>query len=267
MSTIKRILVPFDFSEPSIHALEYAVNFVGREREVQLLALYVSKMELAPRDREDLEKQFAQLLGTMGGPLRIAPELIEGEGELVPVVMETVTSYDADLIIMGTMGDSVGEDAVTNTSQLVLEADCPVISVPFASNIALPKSIALVMGPEEIEDKHTMMMLLDVARTFDSKVHVLTIYRDAIYSSEKGGPVHSERNEETLEYYLEHFYTEHFFAKNQDVEQGIYQYITEKEIDLLAIMPRNHAQKTEPSEGRLTKLLTLHATVPVLTLD
>ncbi len=76
-----------------------------------------------------------------------------------------------------------------------------------------------------------------------------------------------ETNEESLEYYLEHFYAEHNFEKNQDIEKGILEYIEEKDIDLLTILPRNHAQKTLPSEGRLTKLLTLHSSVPVLTLD
>ena len=60
---------------------------------------------------------------------------------------------------------------------------------------------------------------------------------------------------------------EHSFSKNQDVEEGILEYINEKKIDMLAILPRNHAKKSTPSEGRLTKLLTLHSEIPVLTLD
>ena len=152
---------------------------------------------------------------------------------------------------------------MTNTSELVLRADGPIITVPFGSEVKIPEEIALVLGKEEIERPKVLALLLDIARSFNSKVHVLTIYKESIY----GEKVLVETNEDTLEYYLEHFYEEHNFAKNQDIEKGILDYLEEKKIDLLAILPRNHAQKTKPSEGRLTKLLTLHSSVPVLTLD
>ena len=119
------------------------------------------------------------------------------------------------------------------------------------------------MGGEKIDDKEVLETLLDVARTFDARVHALTIYKESIYDEE----AIKESNENLLEYYLEHFYEDHSFSKNDDVEQGILDYITEKNIDMLTILPRNHTEKSEPSEGRLTKLLTLHSEIPVLALD
>jgi len=145
----------------------------------------------------------------------------------------------------------------------VLQANCPVISVPYGCAINEPKDIALVLGGDKIDDKDVLRVLLDIARTFDSRVHVLTIYKESVYAEEAV----KEQTENLLEYYLEHFYTEHTFNKNQDVEEGILTYIQEKNIDLLAILPRNHTMRSTPSEGRLTKLLTLHSEVPVLTLD
>ena len=71
----------------------------------------------------------------------------------------------------------------------------------------------------------------------------------------------------TLEYYLETLDYRHAFPQNTDIEQGIANYIREHDINLLAILPRNHAQKTEPSEGRLTKLLTLRTEIPLLAID
>ena len=119
------------------------------------------------------------------------------------------------------------------------------------------------MGGELIDNKKLLGTLLDIARTFDSRVHVLTIYKESIYEEHST----ADSTENSLEYYLEHFYVEHTFNKNQDVEEGIFNYINEKKIDLLVILPRNHAQNSTPSEGRLTKLLTLHSEIPVLALD
>ncbi len=263
MSLIKKILVPFDFTEPAIAALDYALNFVGLNKPIQVNAVYASPVSVIEKNRNEAMENFARVVASLNRRTHLHPELIVTEGTLVESILRTRKNQKADLVIMGTLGDSSIEENVTNTSTLVLEADCPVITVPFGSETTIPEEIALVLGKEVIENPKILGLLLDIARTFNARVHVLTIYKESIY--DENAVV--ETNEASLQYYLEHFYAEHNFEKNQDIEKGILEYIEEKNIDLLTILPRNHAQKTKPSEGRLTKLLTLHSSVPVLTLD
>ncbi|MEX0362474.1 MAG: universal stress protein [Allomuricauda sp.] len=261
--SIQKILVPFDFSEASINALEYATVFVGPTRNIELQALYVSAMPITEGQEKTLKLDFGEVVKSFNTKIKTPPSFSTVTGNLIESILEWHNANGSDLILMGTMGDKVTDEAITNTSRLVLEANCPVISVPFGTPIREPKDIALVMGREEIDDKEVLKTLLDVARTFDSRVHALTIYRESVYAEESI----VDSTENLLEYYLEHFYEEHAFSKNQDVEEGILEYINKKNIDLLAILPRNHTQMSTPSEGRLTKLLTLHSEIPVLTLD
>ncbi|WP_350284875.1 universal stress protein [uncultured Croceitalea sp.] len=263
MSNINKIVIPFDFTEPAIAALDYGLKFVGFERPILLEAVYASSSEVTENEKTEVRENFSKIVDSLKRHTKIRPTLRVLHGDLVDTILNERNQQDADLILMGTLGDVSVEEHVTNTAKLVLEADCPVITVPFGPEMDIPKNIALVLGKEEIENPKVLGLLLHIARSFDAKVHVLTIYKESIY----GENAVVETNEESLEYYLEHFYAEHSFTKNEDIEKGIYDYIEEKNIDLLAILPRNHAQKTKPSEGRLTKLLTLHATVPVLTLD
>lgn len=263
MSNIKKILVPFDFTEPAIAALDYTLSFVGWDNPIQIMALYVSSGQVIDTARKEAKEDFARIVNSLNKRTHFHPELMISEGDLTNSILNARRTLGADLVIMGTLGDSSIEEHITNTSELVLQADSPIITVPFGSEAKTPNDIALVLGKEEIEQPKVLGLLLDIARTFNAKVHVLTIYKESIY----GEKVLVETNEETLEYYLEHFYAEHSFEKNQDIEKGILDYIEEKKIDLLAILPRNHAQKTKPSEGRLTKLLTLHSSIPLLTLD
>lgn len=263
MSAINKILIPFDFTEPAIIALDYALKFVGFDKPIQVEAIYASEVDFCEADVKDTLTNFTKIVTSLNKRTMLEPKLEIVKGKLVDTVTSAKKQYDADIIIMGTMGDTDVEEHATNTSRVVLESDSPVISIPFGTEIEVPREIALVLGKEEIEVPNVLSLLLDIARKFNAKVHVLTIYKESIY----GEKAIVETNEDTLEYYLEHFYSEHSFEKNQDVEQGILDYIEEKNIDLLAILPRNHAKKTKPSEGRLTKLLTLHSTVPVLTLD
>ncbi|MEC3964352.1 universal stress protein [Flagellimonas halotolerans] len=263
MSSLNKILIPFDFSEASVNALEYVVNFVGTERAINILGLYVGVMPMSESDSEKLKRDFLKVLDSFNVKLKVNPEFTTDTGEVIGTILSAQEKSNADLIMMGTMGDKITDEAITNTSKLVLEANCPVISIPYGTAIKEPKNIALVMGGEKIDDKNVLGTLLDIARDFDARVHVLTIYKDSVFDEE----AIKDSNENLLEYYLEHFYADHTFTKNEDVEQGILDYINEKNIDLLAILPRNHAEKSSPSEGRLTKLLTLHSEIPVLALD
>lgn len=260
---MKKILIPFDFTEPAIGALEYALRFVGYQRPIAIEAIYASAAAPTPAQTKEAQESFQAIVATLNLKTALPPELSMVQGGLTETILSERNREQADLIIMGTLGDTSAEEPITNTSKLVLEADCPVISVPYGPGLEPPKAIALVLGKETIEHPEVLGMLLNISRMFNAKVHVLTIYKDSIYDEAMA----VEDNEETLAYYLEHFYAEHTFEKHQDIEQGILEYIAEKDIDLLAIIPRNHADKTKPSEGRLTKLLTLHSKVPVLALD
>ncbi|UII77048.1 universal stress protein [Flagellimonas sp. HMM57] len=263
MNLITKFLIPFDFSEASINAMKYAMSLAGPNRDVDILALYVASMPITESEEETLKIDFSNVLKSFQRKVKNTPSFITAKGEIIKKILETQEEHEANLIVMGTMGDKSTDEAITNTSRLALEANCPVISVPFGCDIKEPNDIALVLGNEKIDDKEVLRTLLDISRTFDSRVHVLTIYKESVYAEESI----VDSNENLLKYYLEHFYEEHAFSKNQDVEEGILDYITKKNIDLLAILPRNHTKNSTPSEGRLTKLLTLHSEIPVLTLD
>ena len=263
MKTLNTILIPFDFTQAAIHALDYALEFAGYDKSIAITAVYFSPTAVSEHDVKETRASFERIARGLNKNPKIAPVLEIAEGSLPGTLLELQVQKKADLIIMGTMGDMSLDQHRTNTSKLVLEAECPVISVPLGSESKRPEEIALVLGKEEIEDTSVLDFLLAVARSFNAKVHVLTIYAESVYAEN----VEVASNEDSLEYYLENFYVEHSFEKNQDVEQGIYNYLEEKDIDLLVIIPRNHAKKTEPSDGRLTKLLTLHSRVPILSLD
>ncbi len=261
MKDITKILVPFDLSTTTESALEYAVNFASDDKTIEILLTHIYTSEEAPiqkklEDRiEKIKKDYPLFRGTLNWALK--------SGDLVENILKTQKEHQADIIIMGTKGSDT-ETTLTNTSKLVVKADCPVIAIPENTREFGIKKIALVLGKNEIDDASVLEVLLDIARRFHSEVHVLTICNE---NESYGYSEVDEKNESTLEYYLENFYSHHTFQENADIEKGIFDYINDKEIDLLAILPRNHAKKNKPSEGRLTKLLTLHTEVPLLTID
>ncbi|MBU2948041.1 universal stress protein [Zobellia uliginosa] len=255
------ILIPYNFSKTAKKALDYAVNYVGQDRDLKIILGYVS----VNQEMDTLEEAFKGVEEEYASILKNKIEWIAIKGTLTESLMKIQKDEQVDLIIMGTFGAFDNEDSSpTNTSKLVLEIDCPVLVVPFVTDKIEIKNIGLVLGKEEIEDKSVLDTLLKVVRRFNAKVYVITIENsEGVY----GYSSTEEKNESSLEYYLEDFYSEHVFIANSDVVEGVLEYASKKELDMIAILPRNHATKSEPSKGALTEMLTLHSQIPVLAID
>jgi len=261
MDKISTIMIPFDFTKASRNALDYAVSFVGRLDHVRIVLAYVSgncNLQLSPENFKNLEEKYAHLLQH-----KIEWEI--QEGKLVDTLLEIKKKDKIDLIIMGTAGnDKLGDNQHTNTAKLVLACNCPVLVVPKNFNEYSLANIALVIGKEEIDDTKRLGALLMIARKCNAKVNVLTVENEPIlygYSKEE------EKNESAIEYYLETFYQERAFIKNDDILEGIYTYAIKNEIDLVTILPRNHSESGNSSDAELTQKLILSSKIPLLVLE
>lgn len=259
---MKNILIPFDFSEVSKNALDYAVKFSDPDPSIALHLLHISDGSITTKE---INERFEEVLAKYKSPLYPKLYPIVKKGNLIPSIIDIQEELNVDLIIMGTSGaDLEEEDLVTRTSLFVQAADLPILVIPEKFKKFRLDSIILSMGQEEIADRSPLYMLLEVSRKFQAKVHVLTVQSTpvAVAHSEV-----DESNENTLQYFLDMFYSHHSFTENDDIEKGILGYIEKYDMDMLAIMPRTHLKNGEASQGRLTRFLTLHTNVPLLVLD
>ncbi len=225
------------------------------------MLLHVFEGQPSEEEQGEIEAGFHQLAKRILPSTQSPYGFIIRSGSLVETIKSVLTEVGADLIMIGTKGaDPDMEDASSNTSDIVLDTNVPVLVIPEKASFFM-SHIALLLDKNEIDDFFVLGTLHTIARKFDADVHVLTIHTD------KNQRESHSKNESTLEYYLETLEYHCAFPKNTDIEKGIAEYVQEHQIDMVVILPRNHATKSTPSEGRLTKLLTLHTKVPLLTLD
>lgn len=261
MSKINKILIPIDFTPTSENALKYVSNYLKDDQMTEVVLLHVFSRDPTEEEKKEAEAAYHQLAKRMFASVEAPYSFIIRTGSLVDTIMSAQTETGADLIMIGTKGaGSDSEKATSNTANLVLEANAPVLVVPAEATFAM-NNIALALDKNEIDDFFVLGPLHFIARKFDADVHVLTIH-----TKENQATTHS-KNESTLEYYLETLDYHCAFPQNTDIEKGISEYVQKNKIDMLVILPRNHATKSKPSEGRLTKLLAMHTEVPLLTLD
>jgi nucleotide-binding universal stress UspA family protein len=141
--TLKKILVPIDFSECSKKALQYAVPF-ARQFGASITVLYVAEPipfagseyydvnvgQVEKQMREGGEKMLAELVKTELGSA-VQTEIVVRLGRAWAEIVAAAESRDIDLIILSTHGHTGLKHVFLGSTaeQVVRRAPCPVLTV------------------------------------------------------------------------------------------------------------------------------------------
>ena len=194
MNNIKKILVPVDFSMASEKALDYVSGLVEKDEAIEVTLLHISSSEVSESEKQELEERLTNTINQRAVSIPSCGYQIS-TGKLIETILEIQATKCSDLVVMVTSSSS--DDTETKSSDLVLQADCPVLVVPESSKDFAVNNIALALGPNIIDNSGGLQILHDIARTFGATVHVLTINRDG------KSPSIANENQTVLEYYLE----------------------------------------------------------------
>jgi universal stress protein A len=136
--TIKRILVPVDLSEPSIQALDYAIDLAAFFK-ARLLVLFVAEplyyagdLGLVLEEQERLGREQLMRLEKRVQHRGRTCETILLRGTPYQVISDEARRRAADLIVMGTHGRTGLSHLVMGSvaDRVVRSAPCAVLTVP-----------------------------------------------------------------------------------------------------------------------------------------
>lgn len=137
---LHKILVPIDFSETSLKALEYAAAFATRFKARIILlhvvgpATYVQELSyIGIHEAEQCERAVRQLQTVIERniPAGLEVEPVVSVGIVFDVIVETGKKTGADLIVAATHGYGGIKHATTGSTveRIVRHATCPVLVV------------------------------------------------------------------------------------------------------------------------------------------
>ncbi|MEO0310758.1 MAG: hypothetical protein RIQ89_415 [Bacteroidota bacterium] len=179
------ILVPVDFSEQSLIAVEQACN-VARINNASLILIHVleesffsmSFFSSSDKVKKDLEKKAEQELLKLKKQLEIGGlqvSTINKSGKVYEEISVAAKSNKCSLIIMGTNGSiGIKKFIGSNALRVVKEAPCPVITIKGkkhrkgCDNILLPIDLTK-------ETKEKVAKAIEFAKTYNSTIHLANI--------------------------------------------------------------------------------------------
>jgi nucleotide-binding universal stress UspA family protein len=190
---MKTILVPFDFSQPSIEALKFAVILSEKNKArielihaVELPVLYESSVAMT-FEQEYMKNQKSTALKKLNNEIErwaTGNDRVTADvqfGGIVPVIEQTIKDRKASLVVMGTHGASgIKEYTIgSNTEKVVRNSYVPVIAVRKA--VKTINHIVFPTFPEGDQEDITMQVK-DLQNFFRAKVHVLYVNTPGLFN-------------------------------------------------------------------------------------
>lgn len=258
MNTIKKILIPIDFSKSSSSAINYVIGLSKYDPRLICTLIHVVEKETSTELLASKESELNKIKSEHFDSNSINCDVLIEKGVLSNVLSNINAKLDIDLLVMGTAG-STSIDSISNTSELMSTLDYPALIIPEDFQSFKLNNIALALNEDKIVEPKRLSILHDVAKWHNSKVHILMVKKEKTTSKSS-----ILNNKKTLDYYLDGLEYQYSVVENLDIELGLFNYASDNRIDMLAVLPKNHTSKNQPSSGHLTKALSLHSNKPLL---
>ena len=268
------ILVPVDFTPCANNALRYAIKMAGTTQSKLVLlhtydipATYGEVMassvlgDMAQGVESGIKKSFEDLKSEI-------PELEEANYETIvklSPLAETVAALaetnSISMIVVGTKGASGLKELVvgSNTYDIVMEAQCPVVVVPENTTRFSLKKIALACDYKKL-DPQSLAPLKAVVKAFGAELHILHV------SDEQSLPPDKMEEAKKFEPILKDIQHHYHLIINEDVEKGLESYDQEHDLDMLVVIPRKHGFLERIFSGSESKKIIFHTKIPLMAL-
>ncbi len=182
---------------------------------------------------------------------------------LVDEVVESITTYDIDLVIMGTTGATGMEEVFMGSNAVrVIKSvkDCPVLAIPQNFEFEKPTEIAFATDFTRFYTKSELKPLVELAAIFDATVRIVHVQYEIKSLSEL-----QLFNLGMLRKYLggvEHYV--HTVSELNSVSKTLEVFSKEMDIHLLAMLNYQHSYMEQLIREPVVKRVAFHTQIPLL---
>ncbi len=274
---MKTILVPTDFSENANQAFFYAMQ-IAQGVQAEIVVLHTYHVVAAVTDpllpqamydtmadtlSEQAHSQMKLFQESVTPELRIPCRFETHIGMTVDVILHKAYELEADLIVMGTKGNSgmIGHVLGSITSALIQRHTFPVLAVPLQAVWNPWQTVVFGTDYQEIHNPSILQPLKDIVLAFQAKIHVLNANPVPEKMSEE-----EYIGEEQLEILLHNYNVCFDYSDEADVERALTQCVHDEKASMLVMIAHQRNFWQGLFHRSLTRSMALHTHVPLLIL-
>lgn len=288
LETMKKILVPTDFSECAINATDVAIS-IAKKMNAEVLFFHsaslpidwksltthtASDINLMVKEKESRYPEMRKKVGEVKQQLADLVQLAKGKGIDATSsltynlthqdIISHATSFKADLIVMGTNGSNGIKELFlgSNTQKVIRLAKCPVLTIREKQHSFSIKDIVFVSDFEEQKVKDRFDVVLKFADLFDAHIHLLYVntpiqFEDTKYSQKK-------MDELILNHHADNQNISSHIFNEYSAEEGALRFAKSINADMIAIVSHGYKGLRKIISENITERLANHSHIPVL---
>ncbi len=275
----KKILLPTDFSENSLNAINYALELYKNDTcDFFLLNAYLLGEELSDvmtvpvwqkemietadvESKEGLKKIVKTIQSTKSDKHTLST--ISRMGDALQAIKDVVEEKDIEMIVMGTKGASDFKNKLFGgTATYVMEKvrNCPAIIVPKTAAIQLPKEIVFPTSYKTHFKKRELQFLVEIAQKSNAAIRILHV------SEEDALDKNQLEHRKMLEEYFENLDFSFHTLSGIKIQQAVNCFVESRGSDMVTFINKKHAFFGSLFTHPLVKGIGYTSKVPILVL-
>jgi nucleotide-binding universal stress UspA family protein len=289
LKSIRRILVPVDFSVHSENAAEYALHVAGQlKSDIKLVNAYLDPMGAPQAYLEsytyqlnidsvirEVEQETHKSLEAMASRLKkkIKEQGIKGvkisfdlfKGSAVDVILNEIEEFKPGMVIIGSRGSELEGIRTFGsvTAHLLQKSTVPVLTVPKnfdSKNFKSPERVLYATNFDET-DFSALRRLVAFVKPFNAKIYCV---HAATEESNLVDEVQLRKMRQYLYDSMDSYNIECGLLETSDIQTGIEDFIKDHNIDVLAVTTRKRNIITRIFKRSMTRKFLFHSHIPLL---
>jgi len=274
---VNKILHPTDFSENAAKALQFAFSLSGKS-DATLVILHVADLptilnsassvssfsEMEERKKESiiaqLKKYATDYLEEIDSSAKILFE-VKLNSSAINGIVEAISETDADLVVVGTKGQSKLKEVIMGSTAkgLVAKAPCPVLIIPENARVREMRQIIYASDYNQ-NDTAVLKGLADFADVYKAEISVLHIFNRE--SEDNSEPVAFQR---MLTEQVKYAHLKYDTRVSANVAESLVTYLQDKKADLLVMFEKENMGIINMLFHRdMVKKFAAHTTIPLM---
>lgn len=271
---IKRILVPYDFSETADLSLGQAVS-MAKLMHAEIFLLHIVETTTFPsfiahaftgfekKVEETSNEKLQEKADKIQAETSIKVHVITEAGKIYKRIVHTAKQAHIDLVMMGTHSESHGGYSVgSNTLKVVQECPCPVISMTCEGTTNGFRRIALPID-DSPESRQKVNHAMELALKYGATVHVVGLMRSGNEDYQRKFRIKVEQVEDFLAGHGVR--TEVNYQAGDDIAKATLDACQALSADLLIIMTEQEPSLTGLLMGSYASKVVNRSKIPVMT--
>lgn len=276
---MKRILVPYDFSKVSEHALDFACQIADKvESEIMLLNVIehptadsfktLGIQNVDPMEQLYIKKMYETVQAKLADVVTAAKyvdDMITTKiqlGNPFNTIIDQIVEEKMSLLVVGTEGSEGLSEffAGSNAEKIVRKASCPVITVQGKCELEPIEKIVFASDFQHTDDNF-VAQLKELQKNFEAQLNIVKINTPASFTSTR----HDMQQMEDFvkKHSIDNYSIDIYNYKNE--EDGIIHYSEDIKADMIALGTHQRKGVGHFLAGSIAEDVVNHSEVPVWT--